>query len=397
MLFAHFADCHIGGWQDPNLKSLGLQTFKLAVQTCINRNIDFLVISGDLFNTAIPQIDYIKEVASEFAKLKDKSIPVYLIAGSHDYSPSGKTMLDVLEKAKLCVNVTKFDNDKLQFTIDPKTQTKITGLYGKRGGLEKNDYQELDFSHLENEIGFKIFMFHTAIQEFNPPELKDMESLNAASLPKNFNYYAGGHIHYIFNKEYGNGKLTFPGALFPNNFKELEEYKHGAFYLVDENLNTEHVQLPIKEVMDLHFNAEGKDAEQLTQEILNSLNNFEDKIVMLRVKGTLNSGKPSDVNFKLIMQKLKPAYTVLKNTSKLKSKKFEKLELKQGNVKEIETQLIQEATVTVEIPEFDQKELTEMLLNALDKEKAEGEKNADFEKRVFSEVVDQLKLKEMFQ
>ncbi len=399
MLFAHFADCHIGGWQEPKLRELGLKSFKLAINTCIQRNIDFLIISGDLFNTAIPQIEFIKEVASEFARLKEKYIPIYIIAGSHDYSPSGKTMLDVLEKAGLCTNVTKFEDGKLQFTIDPKTQVKIAGLYGKKGGLEKSDYQGIDFSHLENQEGFKIFMFHTAIQEFNPPELKEIDSINVTSLPKNFHYYAGGHIHYVFNKDYGQGKLTFPGALFPNNFKELEQYKCGSFYLVDEKCNTEHVKLPIKQIIALNFNADGKNAEQFTQEILNTLDevDYNDKIVLLRAEGTLSSGKSSEVDFKTIVNKLNSAYTILKNTAKLKSKKFEKLKIMDGDVKEIETQLIQESQTIIEIPEFNQKELAEQLLQLLDKEKSDGEKVADFEKRIFSDIVEKLNLKEIFQ
>ena len=61
-----------------------------------------------------------------------------------------------------------------------------------------------------------------------------MDSHPLSLLPKGFNYYAGGHVHYIFEKnepEYG--LITFPGALFPNNFAELEKYGHGGFYIVE--------------------------------------------------------------------------------------------------------------------------------------------------------------------
>ena len=81
----------------------------------------------------------LKSATVKLKELKDKGIPVYLIAGSHDFSPSGKTMLDVLEQAGLFVNVAKgFDVDgklKLNFTVDSKTGVKITGLLGKKGGF----------------------------------------------------------------------------------------------------------------------------------------------------------------------------------------------------------------------------------------------------------------------
>ena len=39
------------------------------------------------------------------------NIEVYVIPGSHDFSPSGKTMLDVLENSGLVINVNKMDNN----------------------------------------------------------------------------------------------------------------------------------------------------------------------------------------------------------------------------------------------------------------------------------------------
>ncbi len=86
----------------------------------------------------MPSIDGLKEATKKFKELLDKEIPVYIIAGSHDFSPSGKTMLDVLECAGLMVNVSRGEEVdgklKLKFTIDKKTGAKITGLLGKRAG-----------------------------------------------------------------------------------------------------------------------------------------------------------------------------------------------------------------------------------------------------------------------
>ena len=141
--FAHIADCHLGGWSELKLKELGLEVFKKTIQECINREVDFVLIAGDLFNTALPSIDILKEVALELKRLKDNNINCYIISGSHDFSPSGKTMLDVLENAGLIKNVVKFKDDKLEFTIDEKTNVKITGIFGKYGGLEKSYYETL--------------------------------------------------------------------------------------------------------------------------------------------------------------------------------------------------------------------------------------------------------------
>jgi hypothetical protein len=392
------ADLHIGGWQDSKMKELGLQSFKLAIDRCIQENVSFILFAGDLFNTALPQIDLIKEVAGVLRKVKDNKIPIYCIAGSHDFSPSGKTMLDVLEKAGLLTNVVKFDNEgNLQFT-EINDNLKITGLLGKKGGLEKSDYETLNKSVLESEPGKKIFMFHTAINEFKPRGLEDMDGQDVASLPNNFHYYAGGHVHYIFQKEHGQGYLTFPGALFPNNFKELEEFKHGGFYLVDENFNPEYIPIKIKDVVSLNFDADNKTPENLQEEILTTLNNsnLEDKIVLLRLKGILISGKPSDIKFNKIINSFPQAYYITKNISKLTTKKFKETEVKQGTVEEVEQQVIKEHSPSFNIPEINEEDITQILIDVLNKEKNEGEKNADFEKRIFSEAKQLLNLNEIF-
>ncbi len=57
--FAHIADCHIGAWVDPRMKELPLINFERAIEISIERNVDFVLISGDLFNTALPGIDLV--------------------------------------------------------------------------------------------------------------------------------------------------------------------------------------------------------------------------------------------------------------------------------------------------------------------------------------------------
>ena len=390
MLFAHFSDCHVGGWKEDKLSSLNMQCFIEAVKLCLDKNVDFVLIPGDLFNSALPQIDFIKEVTVQLKKLKDKNIPVYMVAGSHDYSPSGKTMLDVLEKAGLIENVMNVIDGKLGFFVDPKTGVKISGLHGKRGGLEIKDYEELDFSYVEREEGYKVFLFHTAIEEFKPRGLEKMPGTKASSLPKGFNYYAGGHVHYIFQKDFEKGYLTFPGALFPNNFKELEEWKYGGVYLVSES-NLEFVPIQMKEVLNVKIDVTGLNPEEVSERIIGKFKDLDvrDKLVTLRISGEVN-GKVSDINFKEVLRSLGEAYFVLRNTAKLSSKVIHEFDMKSGSVEEIENAILKE----VETGLFD-KDFTKLLIETLDKEKDEGEKVADFEKRVLSDAIKVLKIEDI--
>lgn len=392
MKFAHLADCHIGSWRDPKLREVSILAFNEAVNICIERNVDFILVSGDLFNTSLPSIDKLKQVVVKLKQLSNKGIGVYIVPGSHDFSPSGKTMLDVLEEAGLLVNVVKGsveDNKlKLDFTVDNKTGAKIAGMLGKKGMLEKSYYEALLKDNLENEDGFKIFMFHTALTEFKPSELKDMDSSPLSLLPKNFDYYAGGHVHYVFEKnEDKYGLIGYPGPLFPNNFKELEELGGGGFYIYEDGrLSFEPVQ--VVNHFGIKIDCDNKTAQQVEAELLSHIESkeFNNTIITIRLNGRLLD-KPHDIDFKKIFDLLydKSAFFVMKNTSALVTNEFEEIKVESSSVEEIESKLIKEHLGQFNV-DFDEEEVTKQLINVLNKEKEEGERNFDFESRLKEEL-----------
>ena len=394
MKFAHLADCHVGGWREPRLRDLNTLSFIRAIDICIKESVDFVLIAGDLFNTSLPAMDCLKIVVKKFKELNDNDISIYLIAGSHDFSPSGKTILDVLESAGLFTNVTKgqvIDGKlRLDFTVDKKTNAKITGMLGKKGGLDKYYYYDLIKENLEKEDGFKIFMFHCAINELKPKDLEDMDSVGISLLPKNFDYYAGGHVHITENISIENYKnVIYPGPVFPNNFSELEKLKQGSFCIFD-NGDVKRINLEVKQVKNIILNCDNKTSKQVQELLLKeSENDFNDNIVLIKLFGCLLQGKPSDIDFSQIFSKFyqKNSYFVMKNTNQLISKEFEEIKISKNTVEEIEDSLIKEHAGQSKI--FDQKkeqELIKQLINGLSIEKDEGERAADFEQRVKQEV-----------
>ncbi len=389
MKFAHFSDIHIGGWREEELRRINLEAFARAIDICIQENVGFVIIAGDLFDTPLPSIDLIKETAAILNKLKEQDISVYLVPGSHDLSPSGKTMLEVLEKAGLCENVFKFREGKLEFTLD-KTGVKLTGILGQIGGLEKYHLRILDKKSLEEEKGFKIFLFHTMLNEFKPDGLDIVEAESYKLLPKGFNYYAGGHPHFVFSKNVENyGLIAYPGALFPNNFKELEKFRHGGFYICDDRLNLSWIPIKLKDVESFYFNADDKNPLFLEVEIIDAIKkvDLKDKIVTIRVEGTLSSGKTSDVNFKRIFDFAKGACFVMKNTYKLSTRELEEVKIEHGSVEEVESSVVKEHIGQFEnISQEKEKKLIELLIPALDKEKEEGEIKAVFEERIAKDI-----------
>jgi len=384
------ADCHIGSWREPVLREAGATAFVKAIDNCIEKNVDFVIISGDLFNTSLPAIDKLKIVVEKLKELKDREIAVYIIAGSHDFSPSGKTMIDVLEKAGLVKNVVRGfvdENNKLNlnFTVDKKTGAKIAGMLGKKGMLEKRYYESLNLEPLEKEPGYKIFVFHTAITELKTAEFEKMDSSPISFLPKNFSYYAGGHVHDIIKKEIENyGLVAFPGALFPNNFKELEKFGNGGFFIADGE-KTEWVPVQIHKKFSIKADCSEKISAEIESEIRKQTEdrNFDDTIVTIRLYGLMKEGKPSDIDFRQIVSEIneKGAVAVIKNTYALVSKQFEAIRVS-GSLENVEEKLIEEHLGKLGV----EKETVLAILNSFSKEKLEGEKTEDFENRLFEEA-----------
>ncbi|PIN78812.1 hypothetical protein COV14_02090 [Candidatus Woesearchaeota archaeon CG10_big_fil_rev_8_21_14_0_10_33_12] len=406
MKFAHMADCHIGSWRDPKLRDASTKAFLKAVNICIEKQVDFVLIAGDLFNTALPSIDALKVVVTKLKELKDSNIPSYVIPGSHDFSPSGKTIVDVLENAGLLINVMKGkiidEKLNLEFTIDKKTGAKITGIYGRKGMLDKRQYGSLVRRGLEEEQGFKIFMFHTALTEFKPEELNLMESQALSLLPKNFDYYAGGHVHHVFSKkEPGYGLIAYPGPLFPNSFSELEKLENGGFYIVEKTnkLELKYEPIVIYNVFSLNIDCNNKSPEQIRAELEDKIKGkeFINTIVTIKLFGCLDSGKPSDINIKEIFSKLydNGVYFVMKNTAKLTAKELDKVKANISSVEDVEDSLIKESIGQIKIDNIGiekEEKLTKQLMAILSKEKEEGERVADFEKRINEEIEKIIKL-----
>ena len=127
MKFAHLADCHLGSWKHPEMQKLNAKAFNFSIDKCISEKVDFVLITGDLFDSAIPPIDVLKEATAKLKELKDNNIECFVVPGSHDFSVSGKSMIHVLEKAGICYDVSKpFENNELF----------IAGVCGEKRGFE---------------------------------------------------------------------------------------------------------------------------------------------------------------------------------------------------------------------------------------------------------------------
>ncbi|MDP1728749.1 MAG: DNA repair exonuclease, partial [archaeon] len=250
-------DCHLGSWRQPELQELNFKSFELAIENCIKENVEFILMAGDLFDSAYPPIEILKRTFAEFRKIKDAGIKVFMIAGSHDFSVSGKTFLDVLEKSGF-VEICKYRENSLgggeAIYLEPLKYKnfEIFGYPGKKSGMEVADIKKIILPKENNN--YRILMLHTSITE--AVGTLPIESVSLNSLPK-ADYYAFAHLHINFEKKVGEKEkpAIYSGPIFPNSFQELEDLCYGRFYIIQVEgfVETKKIMLPLKEVKSMNL------------------------------------------------------------------------------------------------------------------------------------------------
>lgn len=306
--FAHITDCHLGSWRNPKLRELNLQAFEKSISISIKEQVDFILITGDFFDVNIPQLAPVKRAVEILKQARDSGIAVYMIYGSHDFNTANISMIDILHSAELFIKPTDFqtttDSVILKFFVDKKTGAKITGISGRKVGLDREMYEKLDKKNLEMEDGFKIFLLHKGIQEILPSDMNFRDSLPISLVPKGFDYYGGGHIHKKVEKKINGSVIVYPGPLFGSSFQDLEETAKGekrGFYIISFDkkiLDCRFIEINLVDILYNEIVSSKWNSETLEDEITKNISGLEvtNKIVLIKVKGKL-LGKRSNIDF----------------------------------------------------------------------------------------------------
>ena len=402
MRFAHLSDIHLGFQKHEALQKIEQQVFENAMDQCINRKVDFILIPGDLFHVNIPEMRVQKFAFAKFRQIYDAGIPVYVVYGSHDFSPVSNSVIDLLAEVGYITKVTRatsLDDGriKLDFLIDKKTGAKIAGLSGLKVGKDREYYEKLDRDSLEAESGFKIFLFHGGISEMKTESGMDGENMPLSLLPRNFDYYAGGHMHKFNSQKFDDyPRVVYPGALFAGYHNDLEDNAKGqkrGFVLVefeDKIKNVEFVEIQNTQYKMIQVNAENRMAESVNKELQDKIRGIDpvQQVIIIKVNGELTSGKTADVDISAIRDELNQKGALVVNIkNQMTSKEYCITEAKGVNKEEIENNVFSENIGQLR---FEQKnlignqgvQLAKKLLAGLIQQKLENEKTADYSARI---------------
>ena len=314
-VFAHLADAHIGAWpRDPAVRAALRSSLLAALEVVEARGAEFLLISGDLFHTPVPDPTEVAPVAKALRRLVDGGRRIYVIYGSHDYVAHRTSWLDVLAETgvflKVAPEAVRAEGTRwsLPFHVDAPTGARIAGISGRSHGLDREYFRAADSEAFRQEPGFHIFQFHAAVDEYLPASLREhIHGIRKDDLPAGCEYYAGGHIHCSYEGEGpGGGLLVNPGAVFGTSRTDLENALAGRTHQgvvivrVEEGIpNAEFVETAPRDALRLvDIDVSGKSSDEARAELREVLERAAapGTLVFPRVHGELADGTAASLS-----------------------------------------------------------------------------------------------------
>lgn len=227
MKFAHLADSHLG------FRQYGLQerekdlyeVFDRVIDRIIQEKVDFVIHSGDLFESAKPSPNALLAFQKAVLRLKGAGIPMYAIVGNHDSLLSKHAIPPQVLFKKLGIKLISGINTN--YVYDDVFIAGFPYVPNSQNKALKKKLAEL--SSKAEQYDKSILILHQGIDKY----LNVSYELEIGDIPDNFDYYALGHIHNYIEDDFGKGKLVYPGSIDILRSNEYSDYhKNGRGFVV---------------------------------------------------------------------------------------------------------------------------------------------------------------------
>lgn len=307
----HVADNHIGA----ALKSATyagefalrrqreiIDTLYKVVDYANENDVDYILHSGDLFDTSNMKISVVKSVLKKLGEFKGQ---VLLIAGNHDFisEDSFWKTIDYQD------NIYLFNDEveKIEFKED---NLVVYGHSWNRAYISDkllNEITDLD------QTKTNILIAHGDIYSKDSNYLPiDKENL----LNKGFDYVALGHVH---KHEFITKNIAYSGSLEPLDFGETG--KHGFIYLeIKDQIKTKFIPFAEREFVIKEINLNGEMSDNEIYNLVSQIDSDENKaknFYRIIFKGRYNHHVNLDINDLNKIFKDEFTYVEFKNNANL--------------------------------------------------------------------------------
>ena len=194
--FIHTSDVHLGssfervdahhGRVGVALREAVPTAFARVVDACLEHEVDFLVVAGDLFDDAGADLSSRSALEREVRRLDEAGIPAYVAGGNHDPGTS--------RLRRGVQGLHYFSPSEVERIEHPRDGEVVAVLYGRTHERERETRNLAAAFHREAADQNAVAVLHANVggrTDFEPYAPCTTEDLRAAGM----DYWALGHIH----------------------------------------------------------------------------------------------------------------------------------------------------------------------------------------------------------
>ena len=248
MLIGIFSDCHCGykygeeRWKD---SFLALNEAMDKMSDC-----DLIIIPGDLFDTRIPRPEVFAKVARilskaqtipsetkfleimnkekiEMSPLALRGIPIVAIHGTHE--KRGKHLINPIQSLEHAGLLIHLHCATAVFEIDGR-KVAVHGMSGVPDRYAKDVFDQWNPQPVPGAIN--ILMIHQSIEPYIYSPLEP-PSMKIDDLPKGFDLYLLGHMHWHESRVLNDGQLLVCGSTIPTSIHRIEAEQDKCIHKFD--------------------------------------------------------------------------------------------------------------------------------------------------------------------
>ena len=282
MIFSHISDTHLGLVQYGSEERAQdvYDAFNQSIDISIKDHVDFVIFAGDIFHVPNPNGTAIVQMANGLKRLKQNNIDSFFILGEHDISRIRTTPIPYV-----------YHNLEFSRYIGQGNPIEYKGIllagFDKIRKAEIPQYEE-KFAEIDrvaqNYSGHKILVLHQGITEFN----KFAGEIHSTDLPKNFTYYAMGHLHDkdIRQLSHLNGPVAYPGSTESTPSEGIKETSKGFFEVDVSGKEALPEWIKVTTRPQFSFKTEYSDLSNTVDEILEKIANYSKKpLIEVKIHG----------------------------------------------------------------------------------------------------------------
>lgn len=276
--FIHAADLHLdspfkglSNLPDSIFRQVRDSTFAALnrlVDAAISKQVDFIVIAGDLFDNEKQSLKAQIRLRRAFEKLQEHQINIYLSYGNHDFIEGNVYPVTYPD------NVFVFPNETVSHFTFEKDGKEVAQIYGfSYENRAVHERKALEYQISNKSIPYHIAMLHGSIMSntehdvYAPFQLTDLAS-------REFDYWALGHIHKreILQQS---PPIVYSGNIQGRNRKETGE--KGCYHVTLSEHRAELSFIPLQDIQFQTISIDVSSCEQIHDLEKNMLHTLSEK------------------------------------------------------------------------------------------------------------------------